>query len=230
MSKDPLPASGTWPLQSLRNELRSLVCQSTLLFRPVFMLRKQYRGMIVSRETDIVIEGAGGCGNSFAVLAFQFAQGRSIKIAHHPHAPAQVVIAVRWGIPVIVLIRNPLEAVPSILSRHSHLTMRQAIKNYIRFYAAVLPYRRQLALALFEELTSDFGSVIRRTNRRFGTAFVPFEHSPANEQSIYHQLINAKPQPERTKCKYTLKQNLLGASELRPSLDNAMLLYRSLTG
>jgi hypothetical protein len=58
----------------------------------------------VSRTTQLVIEGYPRLGNTFAVVAFLQAQKEDVRIAHHLHAPAQVIRAARWRIPTIVLI------------------------------------------------------------------------------------------------------------------------------
>src|SRR5918999_5771267 len=90
-------------------EAQTIVAQQPLLALPLARLRGH--GVPFERDTEIVIEGFPRSANSFAVAAFARAQGRKPKIAHHVHAPAQVIAAARAGIPAIVLIRNPEEAV-----------------------------------------------------------------------------------------------------------------------
>src|SRR5205814_3293356 len=61
-------------------------------------------------ETEVVIEGFPRSGNTFAVAAFHYAQRpRDVKIAHHAHVPAQLLSAVRLGLPAVVLVRDPEE-------------------------------------------------------------------------------------------------------------------------
>jgi hypothetical protein len=43
-------------------------------------------------------------------------------------------------------------------------------------------------VAPFEEVTSDFGKSIRRLNAKFGTHFVPFEHTEAAQAAIFQHL------------------------------------------
>ena len=54
-----------------------------------------------------MIDGYTPCGATFAVYAFQMAQPRPVRTAHHLHAPAQLVAAARADIPTLVLIREP---------------------------------------------------------------------------------------------------------------------------
>src|SRR5215475_3743171 len=128
----------------------------------------------VSRTTEIVIEGYPRSGNTFAVVAFRLAQGREIEIAHHLHAAAQIKRATRLDVPAIVLIREPSEAILSLVVRDPYASMRWALRSYIRFYSAVVPYLEKTVVAPFTTVTSDLASVIRMVNTRYGTAFKEF--------------------------------------------------------
>lgn len=80
----------------------------------------------------------------------------------------------------MVLIRNPEDAVLSFVVRDP-IAMDQALKHYIAFYETVAGHRNAFILEIFEEVTSDYGSVIKRVNAKFGTAFLPFRN---NEKSV----------------------------------------------
>ena len=129
----------------------------------------------VSRTTEIVIEGYPRSGNTFAVVAFRVAQGRKIRMAHHLHAAAQIKRAARLDVPAIVLIREPSEAILSLLVRDPHASVRWALHSYIRFYTAVVPCLDKAVVAPFAIVTSDFASIIRMVNKRYDTTFVEFE-------------------------------------------------------
>ena len=128
----------------------------------------------VSRTTEIVIEGYPRSGNTFAVVAFRQAQGREIEVAHHLHAAAQIKRAARLDVPTIVLIREPSEAILSLVVRDPHASMRWALRSYIRFYSTVVPYLEKTVVAPFTAVTSDLASIIRMVNKRYGTAFKEF--------------------------------------------------------
>jgi hypothetical protein len=128
----------------------------------------------VRRTTEIVIEGYPRSGNTFAVVAFRQAQGREIEIAHHLHAAAQIKRAARLDIPAIVLIREPSEAILSLVVRDPHASMRWALRSYIRFYSTVVPNLEKAVVAPFATVTSDFASIIRTVNMHYGTAFKEF--------------------------------------------------------
>jgi hypothetical protein len=128
----------------------------------------------VSRTTEIVIEGYPRSGNTFAVVAFRLAQGRPVEVAHHLHAAAQIKRAARLDVPAILLIREPSEAVLSVVVRDPHASMRWALRSYIRFYSTVFPYLDKTVTAPFATVTSDLASIIRTVNTRYGTAFKEF--------------------------------------------------------
>jgi hypothetical protein len=142
-------------------------------------------GHRVRPNTEIVIEGFERSGNTFAVLAFSSSQLRPVEIAHHLHAAAQVIQAARRGIPALVLIRQPEEAISSFLLFHPALSASQAMRTYLRFYAPLVPYRDRFVLARFDTVIRDFGSVIRCVNGKFGTEFAEFEHTEANVRECF---------------------------------------------
>lgn len=151
----------------------------TPIFLPTARFRPDLREPVdpqpwVSRTTEIVIEGYPRSGNTFAVVAFRLAQGRQIKMAHHLHAAAQIKRAARLDVPAIVLIREPSEAILSLLVRDPHASVRWAFLSYVRFYSAVVPYLEKAVVAPFAAVTSDLASIIRTVNTRYGTTFKEF--------------------------------------------------------
>ena len=148
------------------------------------MLRpRQDLSRAVTPDKLVVIEGYPRSGNSFARRAFVMAQDETFdvtRIAHHLHVPAQVIRAARWRIPTLVLLRRPKDAVLSLAIRDP-ISVDQALRYYISFYETAEQYRESYVLGLFEDVTGDFGQVIKRLNDKFGTTFSLFRH---NEESV----------------------------------------------
>jgi hypothetical protein len=165
-----------------RFEVKTLLGPYPRLYLPI--AHRGARGQPVGPDTDVVIEGFPRSGNTFATAAFDVALDSMTSdrplIAHHIHAPSQVIAAARRGIPVLVVIRHPEDAVVSLLIQQPHVTARQALRAYRRFYRPLLPYRDRFVLARFEEVVRDFGAVIRRINERFGVTFPIFDGSEAS--------------------------------------------------
>ncbi|WP_299490297.1 hypothetical protein [Acaryochloris sp. IP29b_bin.137] len=141
----------------------------------------------VTRSAEIVIEGFPRMGNTFAHIAFKMAQNRAIEIGHHTHAAAQVVAAVRMNIPTIVLIRQPESAITSYLigDFDPSLSIEQSLSEYISFYKTVSPYRDQCVIAEFDEVTNHYDRIIEKVNQKYGTSFIPFEHTNENVQECF---------------------------------------------
>ena len=165
-----------------RFEGKTLVGPYPRLYLPI--ARRGARGEPVGSDTDLVIEGFPRSGNTFATAAFDVALDTMTSdrpvIAHHIHAPSQVIAAAREGIPTLVVIRHPEDAVVSLLIQQPHVTAGQGVRAYRRFYRPLLPYRDRFVLARFEEVIRDFGAVIRRVNERFGVTFPIFDGSEAS--------------------------------------------------
>jgi hypothetical protein len=135
---------------------------------------------VIGGDTKVVIDGYTRSATTFAVYAFQLAQERPVRMAHHLHAPAQLIAAAKRSLPTIAVIREPKEAILSQVLREPAVAPRDALWAYARFYACLLPLRCHFVVADFNEITTDFGAVIRRMNRKFGTSFSEFETTPAN--------------------------------------------------
>lgn len=145
-------------------------------------------GNRISGETEVVIEGFPRTGNTFAVIAFTRAQPRAVSVAHHVHLPSMPIRAAREGIPCLVLIREPEETVLSLVVRLPEISVRQALRSYLRFYEPLLPLRRRFVVATFQQVITDLGAVIDRLNRRYGTGFARFDHTPQNVERVFEEV------------------------------------------
>lgn len=190
---------------NLKRRLQLYVGKRPTLFYRFYPVRSQPGTCAVTPTTQLVIEGYPRCANTFAVHAFDQAQGReSVRVAHHMHMPAQVVRAARWQIPALVLLRKPEDAVRSFVVRNPR-SVDWALKHYVMFYETVAEYRDAYVLGRFEEVTSDYGEVIRRINARFGTEFYPFEHDEANVKQVFARVEEV----EKLRYKGTIDESMI---------------------
>jgi hypothetical protein len=156
-------------------------------FYGLYRLARKDQGRVVTSETQLVMEGFPRSANSFARVAFNRAQSERVRIANGLHVPAQVIRAARWRIPTLVLIRKPKDAVLSFAIRDP-ISVDQALRYYLSFYETVEEYSDAYVLGLFEEVTGDFGGVIRRINDRFGTTFSVFRHDERNVDDVFARI------------------------------------------
>jgi hypothetical protein len=174
-------ATTSSPRARLRHVLRTRFAEYPALYLP--FARRKYPGPspeVVGPDTELVIDGYTRCASTFAVYAFQIAQPRPVRLAHHLHAPAQLIAAARAAIPALALIREPKGAILSQLVREPRVALPDALVAYARYYERLMPHTPYLLGADFDEVTRDFGAVVRRLNLRFGTTFVPFEPTVVN--------------------------------------------------
>jgi hypothetical protein len=228
-------------LAQLLYEVQTMVATHPTVALP--LARRRGHGVPIGPATEIVIEGFPRSANSFAVAAFAHAQGRRPRIAHHIHAPAQVIAAARREVPAIVLIREPEEAVLEYVIKKPAITIGQALRGYTRFYAPLLKYRQAFVVGVFEEVTSDFGRVIGRVNERFGTRFRQFDHSEENARATLEEIdrywrgvlgpgerleiVVGRPSPVRDEMKERLRQ-AYRADPLARSRGRARHLYEQI--
>jgi hypothetical protein len=139
----------------------------------------RYPENVVGPDTELVIDGFMRTASTFAVVAFQISQPRPVRLAHHLHAPAQVLEAVRRRIPVLVTVREPEDAVISTAIWEPHVGVHAALAAYVRFYSALLTSRSALVVGDYRRVTSDYASVIAEVNDRFGTSFALFDGTEA---------------------------------------------------
>jgi len=149
------------------------------------LARPSKRITLAHRETAILIDGFLRSGNTFSVAAFRVANGPELHVARHLHGAPHFLRAVRLGVPALLLIREPADAVSSYLVRRPTLTPNDALKEYVDLYRTVWKVRDGIVVALFGQVVDDFGSVVERVNQRYGTSFVPYDASPANQAAAF---------------------------------------------
>ena len=168
-----------------RYRLRNLLSNHPSLFLTIMRRRSAHREHVIESDTEIMIEGYPRSGNTFAVAAFELAQVRPVRIARHLHASAHVIVGAQRGLPVLVVIRNPIDAVTSLVIRHPGLHVSDCLAAYLSFHKHLLPFRADIVVAPFDRVITDFGSVISDVNLRFGTSFTLFQHTPESVAAVF---------------------------------------------
>ncbi|MGH7145589.1 MAG: hypothetical protein ACREJ2_15875 [Planctomycetota bacterium] len=226
-----------------RDSLRWSVARYPSLYLPYVDYRWRHDRQacrVVTRAAQIVIDAFPRSGNTFATMAFQMSQPQPVQIAHHIHAPAQIIRGIQLRLPTLCIIRDPVDAVLSLLIKVERYLPQDAFSFYCKFYTPLLPLHDRFVMATFEQVTSDFGAVIGRVNAKFGTKFAEFQHTPENvqrcfalvEQANFHELGTtrvdekhvARPSAERDRAKAELKARLQG-DEVAHARSQAYSVY-----
>ena len=135
------------------------------------LARMRHGDRVLGPGTELVIEGFPRSANTFAVTAFEMAQPAPVAVAHHLHSAGHVTAAVHRGVPALLLVRAPADAVVSSVMRKPSLDLAAVAGRYETFHRPLLPLLDHIEVAGFDQVTTDFGAVIDRVNARFGTRF-----------------------------------------------------------
>lgn len=173
------------------------------------LVRPGKRVTLARQDTAIVIEGFLRSGNTFSVAAFIVANGSDLHVARHLHGAPHLLRAARLGLPTVLLIRPPADAVASYLVRRPTLTPKDALTEYLDFYRTAWRVRDAFVVGLFDEVVNDFGSVIAKVNDRFGTSFTPYSPDRESREAAF-RLVE---EMNRLECRGQLVETHVG----RPS-------------
>lgn len=139
---------------------------------------KRVPSLLVRKDqTRIVIEAYPRSSNSFGVRMFRHANPDLTydEVSHHSHIVSNVRQAVRFDIPALVIIREPVDAITSnmiALNDVSDPMIGILTTKYVDFYRWCLEHQDSLVIARFEDITKGrFKRVSHLLNERFGTSF-----------------------------------------------------------
>ena len=135
-----------------------------------FLLRRSYKSRLVCKGgiTRICIEGSPRSANSYAVRVFRSAN--QVPIAHHTHSTENIVLVLGYGVPVLALIRDPLDAI-TFSSLYRKLSLDEEFARWIDFYTYIESMLDDTVVADSREVVQDYSSVIGVLNARYGTEF-----------------------------------------------------------
>lgn len=225
--------------KTLKWNLRAAAGRDPRLFFWTYGLRPGLRSRCVTAETDIVIDGFPRSGNHFCTIAFLQSQPNSVKIAHHLHAPAQIIRAVKLGIPTIMPIRHPLDAVTSVKIRNPRLKPADVLRTWILFHNRIKSVSGHIIIADFNKIIEDFGEIIKAANQQYGTSFTTFCHNDQNVRTVFRRIdelgrhyLNGKHSEAKTsrptEVKERLKPKVKALVTKEPLLKEAEKIYFAL--
>ncbi len=166
-----------------RHVARRFMARYPAVYLP--LMRRRQPQSTVGPDTQVVIDGFTRSASTFAVIAFQLAQNDHVRLAHHLHAPAQLLAATRAGLPTMMPIRPPRDTVLSAAIREPTVPISQWLRSYAEFYERVEPSLGSMVVVTFETVTTDVGGSIDRLNERFGTSFARFDDSADNVEAVF---------------------------------------------
>ena len=174
--------------QRTRRVVWSSVVDRPMLSRAYYFLDPDMRPLRVTRRTELLIDGFVRSANTYALFAFRLANGPDIRLSHHLHRPLAFRRAVALGVPALLTIRRPADVLASWMQFEPDTGVDAALRTYIWFYEQIEPVLGEVVVADFAEVTADFGAVVRRVNRRFGTSFAAYTKTTAYEAAVFAEV------------------------------------------
>ena len=193
------------------------------------------RPQIVTRRSSACIEGFPRSGNWFALRTFLDANPDAGEVGHHIHLAGQVSRALRYEVPCLVLVRDPVAAVASFLVFERRLTPRLALWSWIRYHETIARHGDSIEICPFEQLVDRPESVVTRLNRRYRSGFrapsldegsrsAALERIARSQRHRHDARTASTPRPERREANELARARV--RSERR--LDHAVTLYAEL--
>lgn len=173
MTKIPGVSRGSRIWSTTRFRIRHALLDSRLVGSRYVRMRPSYQDQLITKSTRLVIEGYPRSANSFARYAIHVSQGDGSLLAGHNHSSAFVLEAVARGLPTIVIVRDPADAVASLV-QSSDVSAWAAFEAYTKFHRNVALAASDVLVIPFHTVISDFAEVIRTINDRFGLGLAPF--------------------------------------------------------
>lgn len=134
--------------------------------------RRVHDVQVVRARSDLVLEGFPRSANSFLRESL-LAVGPDLEIASHVHQAPHVRRGVELGVPVVVVVREPLPAVASMLLREPERRAEDLLRWYVRFHAGVWPVVERVSLVGFRAATARLPDVMAGIGHQVGRTLAP---------------------------------------------------------
>ena len=198
------------------------------------MIQLPYRKNNVTNRSNICIEGYPRSANSWFNRYFKRSNPNS-NIAHHIHLLSQVVKALKYNIPTVVLIRNPLDCISSLhVFNNGETSLNLEIIEYITYYTHINKIKGKLVLVKFETAIQNPHRAVQAINDKYNLLFnvgdkgiiskIRNEYKTEKSQKN----INKTPTPakERTKIKEKIMEPIIKNSQYKTASDLYNLLIK----
>lgn len=205
------------------------------------LLQVHEQKLVCGPDYDLAIEGYPRSANTYCVgminVLCEAAGQKRPAIGHHTHSVLNLRLAAGYGIPMLVLIRDPADAILSY-KIWENVPTEVCLQRHIAFHTELLDLKAPYLLARFDEVVGDFNTVVTRLNTVLKTPLPRSRDLAADTAEVQARIkarseakrhgtdINlrvASPTPEREKLKAALRSEITRALADNPE---PMRLYR----
>lgn len=220
-------------LSQIGTRLRVSLTTRMRLFPWIHALMGKEWGAFCDAETDLCIEGFESSANSFVYNCFRVV-GENLSIAHHKHVVANVKRAVHFGVPTVVLFRDPMDCIPSLVSRFRP-GVYEATLRYLRLYDYVATVSDRVILVSFEEATQRIEYTLHKVAHVGGLTLETVDPSTIRQQAKERvkkwrvrddPTMLSLPTPERDELKRQVRETLVLLEEHRRARELHEYVHR----
>lgn len=156
--------------------------------------RKGYQGYRLEPGTDMVVEGFPRSANTYAWYALRRTLEPNLTVRGHTHAASNVLAAVKNSVPTMLIIRNPDDAVASLVQQAEGVSLEQAFRAYSRFHRACYSASEGIYLAQFEDVVQNFSNVVDDFYRQNSLCWPRYLGTEADENAVRDAIDEANRQ------------------------------------
>jgi len=156
-------------------------------------------------STDITIDGFQRSANTFAYVGFSILN-KNIKIAHHSHVPSQIIFSVKKNIHVLLLIRDPIDAIVSFyIFLNEEVPFKTIINSWKNFYLPLIVYKKKIYVSDFQDTIDNLELTIDNINLFYNTNY----KSKFNGKNFKEEIFKIVKKSHKNKFKKNLNNNSL---------------------
>ena len=200
--------------------------------------------LAIRKGMDLCVEGYPRSANTYGVLLIEKYANKKLEIAHHLHMPSQVKLASSWGIPSVLLIRKPMQAIPSLILREQGISHWNAVNWYNLFHEELIPHKDEMIIWDFEELINQPIKCLQELDRRTNLVEMDRDLEKIENESIFKEidrldketkegqdltLVNSRPNKQKSKAKQVVTRELLDNPRYKKMIEKSEELYEFFT-
>jgi hypothetical protein len=172
-------------------------------------------------STDITVDGFQRSANTFAYVGFSILN-RDIKIAHHSHVSSQIIFSVKNNIPVLLLIRDPIDSIVSFyIFLNEEVPFKTIINSWKNFYLPLIAHKKKIYVSDFDDTINNFEETIDNVNSFYNTNF----KSKFNGENFKEEIFKAIKQSHNNRFNKKLNKGSLALPVDSRNKKKRMLIF-----
>jgi hypothetical protein len=178
----------------LQLRIKEYIRSNPTLYRLIAFLRKfagqDSKQLLCNKNSALCLEAYPSSANAFLCSVLKYSN-KDLNIARHTHSIANIKIALKYNIPVVIIIRDPLEAISSRVVRFKK-GIERSIFEYLNFYEFVTEHLDRIVVVSFEDVVNNTSSVLRKIREKTNINLVHCDINEAKKHAFSTLTLAAK--------------------------------------